>query len=917
MSGDIFDRRLNGVAIYNPDLLSKDELVEQFIARQDLLAHFVADLRRPGFKQHQVIVGTRGMGKTTLLRRLRYAVEDDPKLDAFWMPVTFPEEQYNVARLSDLYLNFIDALGDALEQRGRRDEAEALDEAREGLPRGDEPRRAEAALVLLLDTAKRLDRRLLLLVDNLDLVLERLAKQPGEQWAFREMLSQKHAILLVGAMPVVIGATYDYDAPFYDFFQIHELGGLTRDETRRVLMRMAEQQGLPAVQTVLDTDPGRLDTLHTLTSGNPRTIALLFGVLAQGTDGDVRTDLERLLDQCTPLYKARFEALPTQAQQVVDAVAIHWDPISAGDLAGKLSVDVNTVSAQLNRLVQQGVLEKVEYDPSTRIGFQVAERFFNIWYLMRASRRVRRRLIWLVQFLRTFYGAAQLKAKVESVLRSAGIISTSEKLRHAEICLALAEVMSEDRKAQSALESTAIRTLISDQELSRQMVGLLDLDGIDASLRIVVDRERWAQQFNHAVDGLPIGESEKEEFRAIVGGVPYLTRAERLAIVPHWATLKRSDRDERLTVFRESHQTAVDVYGSRLASRIVHAVREGYMDTVEDEYGATSAALALDAPELEAPFADKYPDARDRLRRMLRMSDDPFIKATLAGVLARENDIVVSLTLIEEAIQQEAFAAADLVRGGILAKLGRSEDAIKSLSVGLKRIPAYRGGWYSLGSVLFELGQVSGSTDAYQKALDLRRDPATLVMVARGLLLMARYEEAAILLREALSTGSEEVSTTILLALALVSLDHTAEARDLVEAIRRRPVLSDDEVLSCALLLFGLGENIHAMDLVQTVLPGAFHSEGSQLPLFLQVLRMAAQQGYSSTIADLMEKFELHETMQPLYVALRIFGEKRRERLKRLAPETREAAEALLNEWGFAPVSGKTRKPARRKKKSA
>jgi len=35
--------------------------------------------------------------------------------------------------------------------------------------------------------------------------------------------------------------------------------------------------------------------------------------------------------------------------------------------------------------VQQGVVEKVELPADSKTGFQMAERFFNIWYLMRAS----------------------------------------------------------------------------------------------------------------------------------------------------------------------------------------------------------------------------------------------------------------------------------------------------------------------------------------------------------------------------------------------------------------------------------------------------------------------------------------------------------------------------------------------------
>lgn len=411
------EHRLNGIASYNPALLSEEELVSYFIARKPLLSSLLADLGRGGVSQHRLLVGQRGMGKTTLLRRLFYAIERDATLRKRWLPLAFPEEQYNVGNLSDFYLNCLDALGDTLERRGQRGAAQTLDGERDRVLPLPEPEREKAALALLLSTAESMKASLLVLADNLDLVFQRLGDQ---QWRLRELLSAENGMLLVGASAVLPDNVLQHGAAFYDFFKVHELRGLKEDEAREVLLELSRVHKAPHVQRILNDDPVRFRSVFALTGGNPRTLVLFFQVLALDAAGGTRSDLEKLLDNVTPLYKHRIEALSPQHQRIVDAVAVHFHPITSAGIAAHTGIEANAVSSQLSRLRRDGVLEEVGLPGRGKTGYQIAERFFNIWYLMRQSRRVRQKLVWLVELLRVFYGLDELRKRAAARLDREG-----------------------------------------------------------------------------------------------------------------------------------------------------------------------------------------------------------------------------------------------------------------------------------------------------------------------------------------------------------------------------------------------------------------------------------------------------------------------------------------------------------------
>jgi tetratricopeptide (TPR) repeat protein len=597
---DFLQRPLHGPAIFNPDLLSKDELVRGFVARQELLNLFIEELQRVasgGDVQHHLVLGQRGMGKTTLLRRLRYAIDDDPALREAWLPLTFPEEQYDIAHLSDFYLNCIDALSDALEARGKAVAARALDSAVAAIPDQPEATRATRALDLLIRTAKQQKARLLLLLDNIDLLFHRLA---DHHWTLRELLSSEDRLCVIGTSAAAIETTYHYGKAFYDFFQIHMLGGLSEAECREVLLALSRLFNTPQVEQWIAREPARLKALRLLTGGNPRTVVLLHSVAASSAGGDVRSDLERLLDQCTPLYKHRFESLSDQAQRVVHALALHWQPASAAEIAEATRLDVNAASSQLARLVTDGVVEKVPFVPETKTGFQIAERFFNIWYLMRSSRRVRRRLVWLVEFLKMLYEGQELGAHARQALRGAPFERGHESaMRYAESALAFAEAVDEE-PLKKALEGAAAHALTVLPELRDKIAAIVDLEGADAGLKPVLDRHRAAAEIREKVLSARVRFKgwNAEEFADLLGGSMSFSKDDKWRIANGLERLNESEVRETARHLQKESEWYNGELGTTVTALLRRGFQHGYLDDLDDCDAIDAAAIAMDAPLL-------------------------------------------------------------------------------------------------------------------------------------------------------------------------------------------------------------------------------------------------------------------------------------------------------------------------------
>ena len=405
---------MSGPRIYNPAQLGGDELEKSFVARQDTLADLLRTIREQAADspcQHTLLIGPRGMGKTTMGLMCLRRVEQDPALAALWQPVPFHEESYGIGDLADLWLTALRHLAHATSDSQWAEKADALVA---GEPAAD--RQAAYALAALLDFHQESGKRLLLFIENLDQVLAQIGDE-RQVHALRAALIQHPELLLLGSANTVFNAIRSHGHPFYEFFRLVFLRGLDADETRLLLDAAAGERSHEDFQDAVDAETGRLETIRRLTGGNPRLLKLACRMMLESPLGTALEDLERLIDEQTPYFKGRIEELPPQLRRVFHCLAEGWQPLLAKEVAATSKLSSSHASAQLRQLVDKGYAEEHRLSNSKRVYYQVVDRFYNIYYLLRLSHRSRGRFERLLQFLQDLFGVVGMRT-AESFIRA-------------------------------------------------------------------------------------------------------------------------------------------------------------------------------------------------------------------------------------------------------------------------------------------------------------------------------------------------------------------------------------------------------------------------------------------------------------------------------------------------------------------
>ena len=382
---------------YNPGFLTDDDLVASFCVRTTEFELLVEVLREctGSSNPHQLVIGPRGSGKTSLLLRVAAEARRDAALAAAFFPVVFAEESYEVATTGEFWLECLTHL--AAQAPCGEDEPDLHRTVEELRPSRDDRTLADRCLAALLDFADRRDARLLLVVENLNMLFRDMADLDAG-WRLRKILQTEPRVVVFASATSRFDEIDHPDRALYDLFRVRTLRPL--DTSQCTALWESVSGRLPAPETIR--------SLEILTGGSPRLIAIVARFGAELSFRDLMADLFDMVDDHTEYFKSHIESLPAQERRVYLALAALWKPATTREIAEQARLDTSTCSAQLARLGERGVVQ-VAGGSARRKQYYLTERLYNIYYLLRRRRGPDRLVEALVHFMESYYGPNELK----------------------------------------------------------------------------------------------------------------------------------------------------------------------------------------------------------------------------------------------------------------------------------------------------------------------------------------------------------------------------------------------------------------------------------------------------------------------------------------------------------------------------
>jgi tetratricopeptide (TPR) repeat protein len=398
------------LSAFNPHEMKAETVLKVATGRDEPLGRLldiVRDNLNAPTKQHVIVSAPRGYGKSFLLRYVQVKIAEIAKDEG--LPVSMallPEELPHVKEpdtlLAEIRRTFLNEPADTVQARWVEDDGEAWYQRVAEL---------DAAITERLGP----DGLLIAGVENFDLLIKKAFAKDLHAGRLREFLTRKDNRVMLLAASARGAFDRDYNRPLFKAFEEVALEPWTVDEC---VVFFRAQRAAAKKQPLTEAQEAKARAVATFIGGTPRLATLIGEALLEDDPLRAADLLDRLVDELTPYYKERIEALPTRSQALLDGLLRGGEKCSATELARRVGAPSQpSIAAPLDELRRDLVVIGEKAPDSAEVLLRVSDRVFAHYYRKRilAHGQETCPLEALVDLLAVFYSPDEQRREAEKL----------------------------------------------------------------------------------------------------------------------------------------------------------------------------------------------------------------------------------------------------------------------------------------------------------------------------------------------------------------------------------------------------------------------------------------------------------------------------------------------------------------------
>ena len=377
---------------YSGNVQSDEEVLHHFVARDytiDIVVQLLGRNVDTPSCQHGLIIGTSGQGKSLLLARTELELRFNHELSSHLFPVRFSEENHEIFNIGEFWLEAMFHLAREC-TRSEPEIAKELDDFHSSLSKKWNSDLLENhAFNAVMETAEKLGKRLVLMVENFESLLKNTPDIFG--WQLRKVLQTVPEIILLTTSNTYFNQLIDSDEPFYGFFRVIQLDPLNT----------ADCQNLWATVTKIRLTKKEIRPLEILSGRNPRLLMMMAQIAQNKSTSTLLDIMVLLMDKKANYFHLKIDSLPKMERRVFLAVIDLWQSSSSSEICVRARMDIRTVSTMLGRLVKRGFI--VIHGIGRMRKYRVSDRLFPIYYRLSRTGDQSSDVLQMIHFMSAYY----------------------------------------------------------------------------------------------------------------------------------------------------------------------------------------------------------------------------------------------------------------------------------------------------------------------------------------------------------------------------------------------------------------------------------------------------------------------------------------------------------------------------------